>query len=272
MCCVAGRSAAAPTSAGPLTAAAGLPRAPTTSAVSGWRGLNTFEPSAPFSFPLFPSFRPSVPHGEAVEIFLVAGSWLTRPFVARKAVATGLLKRLWRLERTAVEDLAGDSPAVGVLGMPPPRADPLRNLRLRHPPRRHPLPPPRQPSLKPPQVPPRQPPVAPKQLEPQERNPLGDSIDSHKSQREAFDGCAVADSRTERKKDGRKRREGKRGKRAQSYSALASRTPQLLLVNAGGPRMRKADRQSLALLENAPPRSTRDTIGFLVNWSSGWQR
>ena len=161
VCCVAGRSTTTPATAGPLTASTGLPRTPTTAAVSGWRGLNTFEPSAPFSFPLFPSFRPSVPHGEAVEIFLVAGSWLTRPFVARKAVATGLLKRLWRLERTAVEDLAGDSPAVGVLGMPPPRADPLRNLRLRHPPRRHPLPPPRQPPLKPPQVPPRQPPVAP---------------------------------------------------------------------------------------------------------------
>ena len=72
MCCVAGRSTKTPTTAGPLTATSGLPRSPTTTAVSGWRGLNNFEPSSPF-FPLFfsfrPSFRPSVRHGAAVEFF-----------------------------------------------------------------------------------------------------------------------------------------------------------------------------------------------------------
>jgi hypothetical protein len=182
-------------------------------------------PLFPFLF-FFLYFRASVPHGEAVEIFLLAGSWLTRPFVARKAVATGLLEWLWRLKGTAVEDLAGDSPAVGVLGMPPPRADPLRNLRLRHPPRRHPLPPPRQPPLKPSQVPPRQPPVAPKQLEPQERGRTGAAaaiLGDLKGKRPTDSRCLTLKMRGESRRD--KSRCCPSAISRWSYSPLASRTP-----------------------------------------------
>ena len=41
----------------------------------------------------------------------------------------------------------------------------------------------------------------------------------------------------------KEKEERKKGQRAQRYSALASRTPQSLMVLAGGPWLRKADRQ-----------------------------
>jgi hypothetical protein len=113
-----------------------------------------------------------------------------------------------------------------VLGMPPPRADPLRNLRLRHPPRRHPLPPPRQPPLKPSQVPPRQPPVAPKQLEPQERGRTGAAaaiLGDLKGKRPTDSRCLTLKMRGESRRD--KSRCCPSAISRWSYSPLASRTP-----------------------------------------------